>query len=167
MKRYFWNYLTQILIVKVSRFFSFNYPKQKFSQNYGDRDFEQKLLKINIQLLPKSLENANSTWNSLDRPTNWMALTPFLNVITKGQRILLKIIHNKNVLVKQFSNVKTFQSSFSLEIFFFCIKNISKQASDGLVLAFNINLHIFFTKQEILHWKNRSISSIVFCFTKA
>ena len=47
--------------VKESRFFSFNYPKQKFSQNYGDRDFEQKLLKINIQLLPKSLENANST----------------------------------------------------------------------------------------------------------
>ena len=53
--------------------------------------------------------------------------------------------------LKQFSIVKTFQSSFTLRFFSFCIKNNSKQESDGLVLAFNINLHIFFTKQEILH----------------
>ena len=45
--------------------------------------------------------------------------------------------------LKQFSNVKPFQSSFSLKFFSFCIKNNLKQESDGLVLAFNINLHIF------------------------
>ena len=113
MKRYFWNYLTQILNVKESRFFSFNYPKQKFSQNYGDRDFEQMLLKISIQLLPKSLENANSTWNSLDRPTNWMALTPFLNVITKGAKNSIKK-HQQQKCVGQnnFLNSKHFNLIF-------------------------------------------------------
>ena len=75
-----------------------------------------------------------------------MALTPFLNVITKWAKNSIKK-HQQQKFVGQNNSLNSKHFNLIFCYFFpFHIKNYSKQASDGLVFAFNNNLHIFVYK---------------------